>query len=122
METTVERELKMRAGDGFTLPDLGGEALPTRVFVSTYHDTEGRRLLQAGVTLRHRVENGRGRWQLKLPRGAARLELEAGGGPARPPADQLRLLPALTRKRALAPVARLRTRREGLRVTRDGSV
>ena len=51
-------------------------------------------------------------WQLKLPRGAARLELELGGPPARPPAELVDLLPAYLRGAALVPVARLRTRRE----------
>src|SRR5690349_16549195 len=39
MKETVEREVKLAAGEGFTLPELGGESRPTRVFVSTYHDT-----------------------------------------------------------------------------------
>jgi CHAD domain-containing protein len=114
LRETVEHELKLSAGDGFALPDLGGEPFEPRVFVSTYHDTADHRLAQGGVTLRHRVENGRGLWQLKLPHGAARLELEREGGPAAPPAELTRLLPALVRGRPLVKVARLRTRREGV--------
>ena len=97
------------------LPELGGERLPTRVFVSTYHDTPDLRLARHGVTFRHRVEDGAGLWQLKLPAGAARLELELAGTPAKPPAEMLVLLPAYLRGRELVPVARLRTRREGVR-------
>jgi CHAD domain-containing protein len=122
MRETLERELKLRADDGFELPDLGGEPLEPRVFVSTYHDTADFRLARAGATLRHRVEHGRGLWQLKLPRATGRLELEHDGGPADPPADVLRLVPALTRGHELAPVARLRTRRSGVRVHDDGAV
>jgi CHAD domain-containing protein len=122
MRTTVEQELKLQADDGFSLPELGGEPLPSRLFVSTYHDTPGHRLARAGVTLRHRVENGRGLWQLKVPHGAARLELEVGGGPVTVPAELVRLLPALVRRDALAPVARLRTRRNGVRVEGAGGV
>jgi CHAD domain-containing protein len=122
VRATLERELKLRAPDGFALPDLGGDPLERRVFVSTYHDTEGLRLARAGATLRHRVENGRGLWQLKLPRGDGRLELETGGGPASPPGDMLALLPALTRGEELGAVARLRTRRVGFRVADNGSV
>jgi CHAD domain-containing protein len=119
MRETVERELKLRADETFELPQLGGEPLSARVFVSTYHDTADFGLARAGATLRHRVENGRGLWQLKLPRDDARLELEVEGGPGGPPADLLRLVPALTRGHELAPVARLRTRRSGIRI-RDG--
>jgi len=115
MRETVEREIKLTPGAGFVLPELGGERLPTRVFVSTYHDTPDLRLARRGVTFRHRVEDGAGLWQLKLPRGAARLELELPGPPARPPAQMLALLPAFLRGCGLVPVARLRTRREGVR-------
>lgn len=115
MRETIEREVKLRPGDAFRLPELGGEPLPTRVFVSTYHDTVDLRLARHGVTLRHRIEDGAGLWQLKLPRGAARTELEVPGPPARPPLELLALLPAYLRGRELVPVARLRTRREGVR-------
>src|SRR6187551_696575 len=82
MKETVERESKLTPGKGFVLPELG-EPQPTRVFVSTYHDTGDLVLARHGVTLRHRVEDGTGLWQLKLPRGAARAELEQLGPPAR---------------------------------------
>ena len=70
-----------------------------RVFISTYHDTTDLRLARNGVTFRHRVEDGAGLWQLKLPRDAARLELELPGPPARPPAELVGLLPAYLRGR-----------------------
>lgn len=115
MRETLEREIKLAPKEGFILPDLGGERVPTRVFVSTYHDTSDLRLGRHGVTFRHRVEDGTGLWQLKLPRGAARIELELPGPPSRPPAEMLALLPAYLRGADLVPVARLRTRREGVR-------
>jgi CHAD domain-containing protein len=111
---TVERELKLAPGDGFVMPTLG-EPLPTRVFVSTYHDTPDLRLARHGITFRHRLEDGAGLWQLKLPHGAHRIELEQQGPPARPPSEMTALLVAHLREGALAPVARLRTRRESLR-------
>ena len=114
MKETLEREIKLAPGEGFVLPELGGTRLPTRVFISTYHDTQDLRLARNGVTFRHRVEDGAGLWQLKLPREAARLELELPGPPARPPAEMLALLPAYLRGAELIPVARLRTRREGI--------
>jgi len=121
MRRTLERELKLRAGEGFELPDFGGAELEPRVFVSTYFDAPDLRLARAGVTLRHRTENGRGLWQLKLPRRGSRLELELAGPRSRPPADELRLLVGLLRGRELTEVARLRTRRVGVRVDGDGS-
>ena len=115
MREHLERELKLNPRAGFVLPELGGEHLPTRIFVSTYHDTADLALARHGVTFRHRVEDGTGTWQLKLPRGVARVELEEPGPPARPPAEMTALLIAYLRNRPLVPVARLRTRREGVR-------
>ena len=112
MKETLEREIKLAPEEGFVLPELGGRRMPTRVFISTYHDTADLRLARHRITFRHRVEDGAGLWQLKLPRGAARLELELGGPPARPPAELVDLLTAYLRGAALVPVARLRTRRE----------
>ena len=120
MRENVERELKLVPPTGFRLPSgLGGVELPDRAFVSTYHDTKDLRLARNGVTFRHRIENGTGLWQLKLPRGAARVELEAPGPPSRPPADLLALLPAYLRGEQLIRVARLKTRRKSIRT--DGA-
>jgi CHAD domain-containing protein len=113
---TVEREVKLAPGEGFSMPELGGETLPARSFVSTYHDTSDFRLARHHVTFRHRVEDGTGLWQLKIPRGDARLEIERSGPPAVPPADILLLLPALLRGAPLGSVARMRTRRQVTRV------
>ena len=115
MRETLEREIKLAPGEGFVFPELMGERLPGRVFISTYHDTEDLRLAPFGVTLRHRVEDGTGLWQLKLPRGSARLELELPGQASRPPIELVELLSAYLRGRELVPVARLRTRRETIR-------
>ena len=82
------------------------------MFISTYHDTPDLRLARSGVTFRHRVEDGTGLWQLKLPRGAARLELELPGQASVPPAELVELLPAHLHGSELVAVARLRTRRE----------
>ena len=119
MKQTLEREVKLAPREGFVLPELGGEVHPTRVFISTYHDTGDLVLARHGITLRHRLERGAGVWQLKLPRATSRAELEQPGPPARPPLELSSLLVALLRGRELVPVARLRTRREVVRV--DGA-
>lgn len=115
IKETLERELKLRAGPEFELPELGGEAIEPRVFDSTYYDTRDHRLARHGVTLRYRIENRKGLWQLKLPQGDARLELEAKGTPAAPPDELLSLLPAYLRGEPPLPLARLRTKRTGVR-------
>jgi CHAD domain-containing protein len=112
---TLERELKLSADRSFSLPELPGSALPRRTFTSTYYDTADYRLARSGVTLRRRVESRRGLWQLKLPRGDARLELEVPGPPGKVPAEMAELLAAHTRGHALQPVAVLRTQRSGIR-------
>jgi CHAD domain-containing protein len=113
VKATEEREIKLGAPPRFTLPEMPGQPLPSRTFVSTYFDTVDHRLATAVVTLRRRVEKGKGLWQLKLPSGTARLELELPGGPAGPPNEIRDLLVAYARGADLVPVARLRTRRAG---------
>lgn len=115
MRTSLEREVKLVPSEGFRLSELGPER-PARVLFSTYFDTPSMRLARHRVTLRHRLEDGVGVWQLKLPRGAGRMELEEPGPPARPPAALLSLLPAYVRSEPLARVARLRTRRRSVRL------
>jgi CHAD domain-containing protein len=80
--------------------------------------------LRAGITLRRRVENGMSNWQLKLPSGESRLELEEPGGPAAPPPALARLLSGIVRGSELELIAMLETRRhgrlvEGVEVTID---
>jgi CHAD domain-containing protein len=119
VKRTLERELKLDVEPGFILPDLGGRPIEPRSFTSTYYDTPARRLLGCGITLRRRVENRAGVWQLKLPSEDGRFELEQPGGPTRVPSFLLDLLPALLRGGAtLEPVAKLRTQRAGYAVTR----
>jgi CHAD domain-containing protein len=118
MREHIERELKLVPSDDFRLSDLG-EPLPPRVFISTYHDTADLRLAHHGITLRHRSEDETRLWQLKIPSGAARIELELAGAPARPPSEMTDLLVAHLRGERLIRVARLRTRRQTVR--REGA-
>jgi CHAD domain-containing protein len=116
MRVATEREIKLEAPPGYVLPELDGEPLGRRVFTSTYYDAPGGSLARAGITLRRRVENGVGLWQLKLPAEKARLELEEPGGPVGPPDSIARLLVAHLRHGPLEPVAELRTIRSGVLV------
>jgi CHAD domain-containing protein len=116
---TLEREVKLR-GDADVLDRLDGEPLEERRFTSTYYDTADFRLARSGLTLRRRVERGKSLWQLKLPRGTARLELERPGGAAGPPGEISELLVAFVHGRELAPTAKLRTVRRGIRLAGNG--
>ena len=114
---SLEREIKLEANKGFVLPELPGEALEPEILVSTYYDTSDLRLAAAGLTLRRRLKNGGGAlWQLKLPRGDARAELECAAPDAVPPEELTALVVAHTRGLRLAPAATLRTNRAGVRV------
>lgn len=70
--------------------------------------------------MRRRLEDGRDLWQLKLPSGDDRLELEHEADGADIPADFTRLLTAYTRGAELQPLAELHTLRRALRVTVGG--
>lgn len=113
MKQTIERELKLEVGPNFRLPKIPGEPLVPRVFVSVYYDTSDHRLARHNVTLRRRTEKRRHRWQVKLPRGAARLELELRAPPTEPPDEVRRLLAVYIRGATLTPIATLLTRRSG---------
>src|SRR5215475_5387007 len=121
MRATDEYERKLDAPVGFRLPPLGGRPLEPRIFTSVYYDVPGGSLAAAGITLRRRIEHGRSLWQLKLPAEDSRLELEADGGPRRPPRELLELLQAHLRHGPLERIAELRTRRRGELVARDGT-
>jgi CHAD domain-containing protein len=121
MRATSEHERKLDAPVGFRLPPLGGQPLEPRIFTSVYYDVPGGSLAAAGITLRRRTEHGRSVWQLKLPSEESRLELEAEGGPRKPPRELLELLHAHLRHGPLERVAELRTRRRGELVARDGT-
>lgn len=116
LRETLEQEVKLSAPPRFRLPDLPGEPLAPRVFTSTYFDTKDYRLARVGITLRRRVEHGKGLWQLKLPRGVARLELEIPGGPNALPTEFADLLLAFHRHHEFQPIAKLRTHRVGILV------
>jgi CHAD domain-containing protein len=120
VKQTRERELKLDVEPGFRLPRLPGRSLAPRVFVSRYYDTPDHRLARHGVTLRCRTEKRRPLWQVKLPRRAARLELELPAASSSLPDELRRLLRVYTREANLVPIATLRTRRTGILVRERG--
>lgn len=113
MKATAERELKLEADTQVELRRLGGDPLESRVFTSIYHDTADRRLLRAALTLRRRIENGSTVWQLKVPIGDARIEVEEPGGAVELPTLIDALLSGVLRGAELDPVATLQTHRRG---------
>ena len=121
----VEREVKMGAWPGFRLPGLDGIAdgvtsvprIP-RTLLAVYHDTPDLRLARWGVSLRHRTGDGSG-WTVKLPEGddgpaLVRRELTFDGPADQVPPGAASLVRAYVRGDTLSPVARIRTRRDGV--------
>lgn len=116
LRQTPEREIKLKTDHPFRLPHFPGEPLPPRLFTSTYFDTVDYRLARLGVTLCRKTENHQVLWRLTLPRPATRLEVEMASGRSTPPAPLEDLLFALLRREPLTAVAKLRTRRSGIRI------
>jgi CHAD domain-containing protein len=126
----LEREVKLAAWGGFTLPDLFGVAervesrpLPERRLDAVYYDTRDLRLARAGVSLRHRAGDDPP-WTVKLPEGERgpimnRKEITFEGPQGEIPPQAAALVRAYTRTAALVPVARLKTRRTGVELVVD---
>jgi CHAD domain-containing protein len=123
--SNAEREAKLGAWAGFTLPDLNGVAegitavaRPERSLRAVYHDTVDLRLARWGVTLRHRSGEGSG-WTVKLPEGEqgpalVRREVNCDGPAGRVPTAASDLVRAFVRNTPLVPVAQMRTRRRAV--------
>ncbi|MDT7043184.1 CYTH and CHAD domain-containing protein [Candidatus Nitronereus thalassa] len=111
----VEHEIKLNIGSRFRLPDIPGDTLAPRVFTSTYFDTAGHRLARLGISLRRLTDHRKTRWQLKLPHKRSRLELEIPSHHGTPPEPFLDLLFGLLRNEPCEVIAKLRTKRSGIR-------
>lgn len=120
MKAGAEREVKLRPGPGLRRVELDGRPIAARTLTSIYHDTDDLRLALAGITLRLRLSDDDAAWQLKLPRDAARDELEWPAPSRRVPREVKELLVAQHRGRPLVTVATLRTERSGVVVTDAG--
>jgi CHAD domain-containing protein len=115
-----ERELKLTIAPDFHLPRLPGTPLPRRQLISTYYDTAAYDLAHAKITLRHRIERGKKSWQLKIPLGDDRQEVEVAGDQADPPASLRSLLILHLGPRKLMPVVTLCVWRRGFLVRHGG--
>jgi CHAD domain-containing protein len=117
----IEHEVKLAVWPGFVLPPLddvadGVLAVPVgeKRQEAVYHDTPDLRLARAGVTLRHRSDDG---WTLKLPEEAAmagglsRTEITVAGDPRTIPPTLRARITSRVRTATLGPVARLQTLR-----------
>ena len=118
----LEREVKLRTSPGFRLSEYPGHRIPRRVFTSTYFDTKRYGLGRLGITLRRRIEQNKTKWQLKLPKGSSRLELEIPGKPGNIPSDFRDLLFALLREEEPMQIAKIRTERHGFQVHHNSKI
>jgi hypothetical protein len=120
-DSSLEIERKYAVDAGFVLPDLS--AVPgvaavtgprTYHLTAVYHDTPGRRLAAARITLRRRTGGTDAGWHLKLPLGAGtRREVHAPLGPGTEgvPPELAGLVAEQTGGEPLRPIARLQTTR-----------
>ncbi|TKB63405.1 MAG: CYTH and CHAD domain-containing protein [Nitrospira sp.] len=91
-------------------------SLPRKLVISTYYDTTAYDLAHARITLRYRIERGKKAWQLKIPLGDDRQEIEVAGTQANPPDSLRQLLMLYLSHRKLVPVVTLRVWRRGFLV------
>jgi CHAD domain-containing protein len=115
-----EREIKFHVPPRFQIPENVGTRISPRVFTSTYYDSEQHRLGQLGLTLRKRVEKGQGVWQLKIPSGEYRIELQIDSGSRHIPGQFLELLTGFFRKHEPVQLGKLRTWRTGWLLQEEG--
>ncbi len=127
----LERELKLGAWPGFSMPDLSDvvpgvavEAEQALDLDATYVDTADLELVRNGVSLRRRTGEGAPRWTLKLPAGTeaavlARREFDVEDAGPEVPGRLADLVTGWVRSAPLVPVAQIRSHRERLLLTGD---
>ncbi|HEX7166088.1 MAG TPA: CYTH and CHAD domain-containing protein [Acidimicrobiales bacterium] len=150
LTSSLEREAKLEAPEGFTLPDIGDAVAGALVvdladarFDTVYYDTPDLRLARWGITVRCRVGepssaggavgddavgDDAGRWTVKLPHeggtssSVSRTEVVLDASSRTVPDEVAGLVRGLVRGALLAPVAVLRTVRRRHEVRVDGGV
>lgn len=98
------------------VPDGGRLDQQVRELDNTYFDTPGAGLRLFGVTLRRRVGGSETGWQLKVPHGTARIELQSGSRAKRLPSVLAKSVAGLRAGERLDPVAMVKTTRTAYRV------
>ena len=123
MRVVEEREDKFEVDTDWVLPQLA-ELLPdgghldheVRKLDNTYFDTPGAGLRVFGVTLRRRVGGSETGWQLKVPSGTARTELQSGSRAKTLPATLTKGVAGLLASEGLDPIATILTTRTAYRL------
>ena len=98
------------------VPDGGRVDQQVRELDSTYFDTPGAGLRVFGITLRRRVGGSETGWQLKVPNGTARTELQSGSRAKTLPSALAKGVEGLLAGESLDPVAAIMTTRTAYRV------
>ena len=113
-----EREDKFHVDHDWALPEVmrlvpdGGRLdQQVRKLDDTYFDTPGGGLSLFGITLRRRVGGSETGWQLRVPNGTARTELQSGSRSGTLPVALAKGVASLLAGESLVPVARLMTTR-----------
>lgn len=118
-----EQEHKFEVDSDWVMPQLA-ELLPeggrldheVRRLHNTYFDTPGAGLRLFGITLRRRVGGSETGWQLKVPSGTARTELQSGSRAKTLPAALAEGVAGLRADESLDPVATMVTTRTAYRL------
>ena len=123
MQVVEEQEDKYEVDSDWVLPPVanlvpnGGRLdQEVRRLENTYFDTPGAGLRVFGVTLRRRVGGSETGWQLKVPNGTARTELQSGSRARKLPAALANSVTGLQAGENLDPVATVLTTRTAYRV------
>jgi CHAD domain-containing protein len=98
------------------VPDGGRLDQEVRKLDNTYFDTPGAGLRLFGITLRRRVGSSETGWQLKVPSGTARTELQSDSFAKTPPPAVAESLEGLLAGESLNPVATILTTRTAYRL------
>jgi CHAD domain-containing protein len=98
------------------VPDGGRLEQEVRKLDNSYFDTPGAGLRLFGITLRRRVGGSETGWQLKVPSGTARTELQSGSQAETMPPDLAKGVEGLLAGEGLDPVATIVTTRTAYRL------
>ncbi len=123
MRVVTERENKFEVDADWVLPQLadlrpdGGRLdHAVRKLDNTYFDTPSAGLRLFGITLRRRVGGSETGWQLKVPSGTARTELQSGSRTKTLPPALAGAVAGLLAGESLGPVAKIVTTRTAYRL------